>query len=83
MVFNVPMELRLKLMAIVGSDLTNAERELFDDVVDERNGAGLGVAFIDFECPDAGGIIDHCVLISFDQFVVLPGKVRNLISTLI
>ena len=38
LVFDMPMELGLKLMAIFGSNFTDTERKLFDDVVDEDNG---------------------------------------------
>ena len=46
-ILDVPMELRLELMAIVGSDLTNAERELVDDMIYEVDCIGLGMLFID------------------------------------
>ena len=35
LIFDVPMELGLELMPIVGPDFLDAERELFDDVIDE------------------------------------------------
>ena len=41
--FDMQMELGLKLMAIFGSNFTDTERKLFDDVVDEGNGVGLVV----------------------------------------
>ena len=78
LVFDVPVELRLKLVSVIRSDLTNAEGELFDDVVDERNGAGLVVALIDFECSDAGGIVDGRALVSFDRFVVFTLESQKL-----
>ena len=34
-VFDLPMELCLRLMAIVGYNCANAEGKLFDDIVDE------------------------------------------------
>ena len=40
-VFYMPLELGLKLVTVVSSDLTNAEGELFDDMVDEGDSAGL------------------------------------------
>jgi hypothetical protein len=36
-VFNMPMELRLELMATIGSDLLDTKRELGDDVVNKGN----------------------------------------------
>ena len=78
LVFKVPMELGLELMPIVGSHFADTEGELFDDMVDERDSAGLRVGLIDFEGPDAGGIIDVCVLISFDGFVVFALESQKL-----
>ena len=83
LVFDVPVldvrvELCLELVAIIGSDLTNAERKLFDDMVDEGDGASLGVALIDFEGSDAGGIVDGRVLITLDGFFVFALKRQEL-----
>ena len=72
------MEFSLELMPVVCSDFTNAEGELFNDMVDEGDSAGLGMALIDFEGPDAGGIVDGCVLISFDRFVVFALESQEL-----
>ena len=38
LVFDMPMELCLKPMAIIGSYFANAEGEFFDDIVDEISG---------------------------------------------
>lgn len=35
LIFDVPVELGLELMAVVGPDLFDAERELVDDVIDK------------------------------------------------
>jgi len=42
------MELGLELMAVVRADFPDAERKLFDDVIYEIYGIGLGVPFVDF-----------------------------------
>ena len=47
-IFDMPMEFGLEFMAIVRSDFTNAKREFLDDVVDEVDGVGFGVLFVDF-----------------------------------
>ena len=62
LVLDVPVELGLELMAIVGSDFLDAERELFDDVIDEVDGVGLCVFVVDFEGPDAGCVVDGSIL---------------------
>ena len=78
LVFDMPMELGLKLMAIFGSNFTDTERKLFDDVVDEGNGVGLVVTPIDFEGPDTGSIINGSVLVTLDGFVVFALESQEL-----
>ena len=46
-------ELGLELMAIVSPDLFDAERELFNDVIDKVDRVGLSMFVVDLECPDA------------------------------
>lgn len=58
LILDMPVELGLKLMAIVGSDLANAKREALDDVVDKVDGAGLGVFLVDLERSHPGRVID-------------------------
>lgn len=45
-IFDVPMERRLELMAIVGPDFPDAERKLFNNMVDEVDCIGLYVSFV-------------------------------------
>jgi hypothetical protein len=40
----MPVGFGLELMAIVGSDFANAEREFVDDIIDEVDGTGLVMA---------------------------------------
>ena len=61
LVLDVRVELGLELMAVVGADLTNAEREGRDQVVDELDGVGLRVALVDPESADAGRVVDGSV----------------------
>ena len=42
-IFDMPAELGLELMAIAGPDFLNPERQLFDDVIDEVLSVGLRV----------------------------------------
>lgn len=58
-IFDVPMELGLELVAIVGSDFSDTERELVDDVIDEVDHIGLCMFFIDFQGANAGRIINR------------------------
>ncbi len=43
LVLDIPVELGLELMAVVGSDFLDAVRELFDDVIDKVVSVGLSV----------------------------------------
>lgn len=54
----MPMKLGLELMAVVGSDLANTKREGPDDVVNEVDGACLGVFLVDFERSHPGRVIN-------------------------
>ncbi len=56
LIFDMPVELGLELMPIVGPDFLDAERELFNDVIDEVDRVGLCVFVVDLERPDAGRV---------------------------
>ena len=45
-VFNMPMELRLELMATIGSDLLDTKRELGNDVINKVNRMLLRMAIV-------------------------------------
>ena len=49
LVFNVPVELRLELMAPVRADRVNPEGELLDEVINEVTGISLVVTGVDLE----------------------------------
>ncbi len=65
-VFDVPMELRLELMATIGSDLLDSKRKLGNDVVNKSNRILLRMAIVNFERSYARCIVDGGVLVSFD-----------------
>lgn len=50
-IFDTPVELGLKPMTIVGPDFLDAERELFDDMIDKLDRTGLCVFAVDLERP--------------------------------
>jgi hypothetical protein len=62
LILDVPVELGLELMAVVGSDLFDLERELFDDVIDKVDRVGLSMLVIDLEGPDTRSIVDGGIL---------------------
>ena len=62
LIFDMPVEFRLELMAVVGSDFPDAEREILDDVVDKVDGAGLSVFLVDLERTNTRGVIDSSEL---------------------
>jgi hypothetical protein len=62
LILDVPVELGLELMAVVGSDLFDPERELFDDVLDKVDRVGLSMLVIDLEGPDTRSVVDGGIL---------------------
>jgi hypothetical protein len=82
LVLDVPMELGLELMAIVGPHLADPEGEPGNDVVDEGDRIGLGVPVVDLERPDAGRIVNGGVLVALDRLAVFSLKdQKNFTST--
>ena len=71
-VVNMPMELGLEFVTIIGTDFTNAEWELFDDVVNEVNRICLGMLLVDLEGANSGCIVDCRVLEATDLFAAFP-----------
>ena len=67
-IIDMPMELSLKFLSVVGEDRMNSERELFQYVFDEVDSAALIVAGMDIQGSDLRGIVDGCVLEPLDLF---------------
>jgi len=78
LIFNVPVELRLELMAPVRAECVNPEGELLDKVVNEVTGISLVVTGVDLESAYPRRIIDCSVLIPFDCFFVFIQKLQKL-----
>ena len=78
LVFDVPVELGLEVVLFFRPHLSDAEREALDDMVDEEDGIRLGVPVVGLERPDAGGIVDSGVLVSFDGLPVFSTEEREL-----
>jgi hypothetical protein len=74
LIFDMPVELCLELVAVVCPHFANPEGEPGDNVVDEGDRIGLGVPIVDLERPDAGRIIDRGVLVALDRPAVLSPK---------
>lgn len=70
----MPVELSLKFMAVICPDHFDPERKLIDDVIDKVDRVLLGMAGIDFQSPDAGGVINGCVLEAFDPMALFIFK---------
>ena len=71
LVLDMPVEPGLELMPVVGSNFPDPERKLVDDMVDEVDRIGLGVAIIDLQGTNTGRIIDGCVLEAPDYFTAV------------
>ena len=61
-VVDMPMELGLELMAIIGSDFSYPVWELVADVIDKVDCVSLGMLLADLERAEAGGIINGGIL---------------------
>jgi hypothetical protein len=61
-VVDMPMELGLELMAIIGSDFSYPEWELVADVIDKVDCVSLGMLLANLERAEAGGIINGGIL---------------------
>lgn len=77
-VLDMPMEFGLELVAIVSSNFANAERELFNDMINEVDRVCLRVFVVDLKCPDTCRIVDCCVLEPADLLAVFPLKGQEL-----
>lgn len=77
-VLRVPMELRLELVTIVGMNILDAKRNLADYVVEKVDRAGLGMGPVDFQSPNAGGVVDGRVLVALDSTTARVREYREL-----
>lgn len=73
-VLHMPVELGLEFMAVIGPDHFDPERKLIDNIIDKVDRVLLGMAGIDFQRPDSGGVIDRGVLKAFDPVSVFIFK---------
>ncbi len=72
LVFNVPVEVRLKFVPPIGPNHVDAKWELPDRVIDEINGVLLCVPLVDLVRPDSCGIVD-CRLLKTADLVPVGG----------
>ena len=77
-ILDVPVKLRLELMTAVRADSVNAEGELLDYIIDERNGVFLVMAVVDPQGSNPRGIVNGRVLITPDSFVLGRFQVQKL-----
>ena len=75
----MPTKPGLELVAAVRTDLLDTKREFFNDVIDEVNRIFLRMLVIDFQSPNARGIVNSGVLIAFDlcAFVTFESQKLN------
>jgi hypothetical protein len=78
LILDVPMELGLEFVAIIGTNFPDPEGKALDHVVNEGDGIGLGVPTINLEGTDARRIVDGCVLVAPDRFAVLSLECQEL-----
>ena len=73
LIIDVPVKLGLQLMAIIGPDFLDAERELFDDVIDKVDHVGLCVFVVDLVCPET---LRNALQLTFFHVVARIGYVE-------
>ena len=78
LIFDMPVELGLELMTIVGADLPDPEGELLEDKVDVVDGVRLGVFLIDLKRAHAGRIVDGRELLQTYLLAVFASEGQKL-----
>ena len=78
LIFDVPVELGLELVAVVGSDFLDAERELFDDVIDKVLSVGLCVFVVNLERPDTCSVVNSGILEAADFLAAFADESEEL-----
>ena len=78
LVFNMPMEFGLELVAIVSSNFANTERKLLNDMINEVDRVCLRVFVVDLKCPDTCRIVDCGVLEPAHLLAAFPLKGQEL-----
>lgn len=77
-IFDMPMELGLELVTVVGAHFANAKWKLFDDVVNEVDGVCLRVLLVVLEGANSGSIVDRCALEPTDLFAAFSFEGQKL-----
>ena len=78
LIFDVPVEICLELMAVIGSDLFDTERELFDDVIDKVLSVGLCMFVVNLDRPDTCRVINSGILEAPDFLATLADESEEL-----
>ena len=71
-VFKMPMELGLKLVAVLSPNFWNVEWKLFNDVVNEVDRIDLRVFALDLEHANSSRVVDLFVLKTTNLFAAFP-----------
>ncbi len=77
-VLQMPMKFGLEFVTVVCADGVQAKRELLDHVVDEPDGVFLCMSGINFQGPDAGCIVNRCVLVTLQLKAAFINKSQKL-----
>ena len=78
LILHVPMEFGLEFVTVIGSDLTNTEREFGDHCVNKVHCVGLCMTIIDLERSNAGRVINSSILIALYRLTVFSFKFQEL-----
>ena len=78
LILDVPVELGLELMAVIGSGFFDVQRELFDDVTDEVDRVRLCMFVVNLECRFARRNVNAGSCKPWIFWPRLPMKARDL-----
>ena len=77
-ILDVPVKLCLEFVTVIGSHCVDAKRKPLDNIVEKKNGIGLGVLLVNLEGADSSRIVNGCVLKTADSMAVFSLKIQEL-----
>lgn len=77
-ILDMPMEFGLEFMAIIRLDFTDAEWELFNDMINKVDRIGLCVLFVNLQRPNPRSVIDGGVLEAADLHPLFANESQEL-----
>ena len=77
-ILDMPVDLRLELMAVIGAYFTDVKRDLFNDMIHEVDCIGLGVPFVHLQRPHPCCVVDRRILKAADLLALFAFESQKL-----